>query len=460
MYHLLTIYTHAIMKKIILLFLFIPFIGIAQTLFEFNTAGNLEGWDVCDSCSATYPNTTDNTGALTLKYTGKNGNLIKDDLAVNGSTYKVIAITLKNVAATGPDEIQVRFPKNDLTDAKETFTIPQSMTEFVTFEIDLSGNTSWGDDEGNALQDGLGTDDGLENYIKLVPRSGGGKYNGRNEEIIISKIEFLEELSPLPQKLDYTFDTLDDVEGWVGNGKLEEDISIVVDEGLKIKFYDVSLATDGKAAIDQPNYSVDPSAYQYLYVVYKNESSNDTFRFQYGTEDGNSSISRNTSAGENPLLINTTGAHVLKFDFTAVDNWKLKDYAFDFNIQIKNEGFEAAEAGFNEDVSTPGTFYIKRLLFSDQNYDESQMINNFTLDTKNTASKEANIVLSPNPVENTFTVHSDQRIAKIEVYNSLGQIVLTGNNNTANVNQLHNGIYTCKIYQADGSVTTKRFVKQ
>lgn len=69
----------------------------------------------------------------------------------------------------------------------------------------------------------------------------------------------------------------------------------------------------------------------------------------------------------------------------------------------------------------------------------------------------------PNPTSGQFTVGSSQfAINKIEVYNSLGQIVLKQNTNskqeTVNLNAAK-GVYSVKIYSGDNSVVKKMIIQ-
>lgn len=73
----------------------------------------------------------------------------------------------------------------------------------------------------------------------------------------------------------------------------------------------------------------------------------------------------------------------------------------------------------------------------------------------------ARIKLFPNPVHNELKVNSTSTIAKIEVYNVLGQKALSmENSNALNVSDLLAGIYVAKIFNDKGVISTKQFVKE
>ena len=76
-------------------------------------------------------------------------------------------------------------------------------------------------------------------------------------------------------------------------------------------------------------------------------------------------------------------------------------------------------------------------------------------------SNAENITLYPNPVKDVLTVNSQSTFKRMEVYNMLGQKVMTKENtNTLIVDQLNLGIYILKAFNNNGEVATKQFIKQ
>ncbi|SDW28078.1 Por secretion system C-terminal sorting domain-containing protein [Lutibacter oricola] len=76
---------------------------------------------------------------------------------------------------------------------------------------------------------------------------------------------------------------------------------------------------------------------------------------------------------------------------------------------------------------------------------------------------DVSISLYPNPSQNTISISSKKnvKIAKVEVYNILGQQVLNSEyNGNIDISKLSKGSYIAKIFQDTNVVSTKRFVKQ
>jgi len=65
----------------------------------------------------------------------------------------------------------------------------------------------------------------------------------------------------------------------------------------------------------------------------------------------------------------------------------------------------------------------------------------------------------PNPTKNTIIIQSKFKVAKIELYNNLGQLVLTKQNTqNVDVSNLVKGVYTCKIFNKNGSLGTEKVI--
>ncbi len=66
----------------------------------------------------------------------------------------------------------------------------------------------------------------------------------------------------------------------------------------------------------------------------------------------------------------------------------------------------------------------------------------------------------PNPARTLINIETTATISKIEVYNNLGQLVLsaTGNNKEINVSELHSGMYFMKIIGEGSSVSVQKIL--
>ncbi|WP_417861043.1 T9SS type A sorting domain-containing protein [Winogradskyella sediminis] len=84
----------------------------------------------------------------------------------------------------------------------------------------------------------------------------------------------------------------------------------------------------------------------------------------------------------------------------------------------------------------------------------------------NTEEFELNSVgLYPNPAKESITLASDTSIKNVEIFNSLGQVVLTKNSDFSNTNvfdisNLTSGVYIMTINSTDGASQTKKFIKE
>lgn len=75
------------------------------------------------------------------------------------------------------------------------------------------------------------------------------------------------------------------------------------------------------------------------------------------------------------------------------------------------------------------------------------------------------ISLFPNPATNMVTINTPHTIANISVYDVAGKLVMGQNNTQANninldIATLSNGFYTVQLYTTQGSVVTKKLIKQ
>lgn len=70
-----------------------------------------------------------------------------------------------------------------------------------------------------------------------------------------------------------------------------------------------------------------------------------------------------------------------------------------------------------------------------------------------------NIIIYPNPASDRLRVNSTIDIENIEIYNTMGEKILTGNLNDINLSGLSSGVYTIKIITIDNKESYRRFVK-
>ncbi|RZJ33264.1 MAG: T9SS type A sorting domain-containing protein, partial [Chryseobacterium sp.] len=69
-------------------------------------------------------------------------------------------------------------------------------------------------------------------------------------------------------------------------------------------------------------------------------------------------------------------------------------------------------------------------------------------------------VLYPNPTSDILNIQTEQKISRVEIYDTAGKLVKakSGNENKIGISQLTNGLYFIKIY-SDGAVINSKFIK-
>jgi len=67
----------------------------------------------------------------------------------------------------------------------------------------------------------------------------------------------------------------------------------------------------------------------------------------------------------------------------------------------------------------------------------------------------------PNPTTGILNIETETTITQIEIYNQLGQLVLSNSNiNTIDVSELSQGLYFCKIKDENGNTSTQKIIKK
>ena len=68
--------------------------------------------------------------------------------------------------------------------------------------------------------------------------------------------------------------------------------------------------------------------------------------------------------------------------------------------------------------------------------------------------------VSPNPVVDVLTIHTEEPVARIHLYDGLGKLVLTHySTNSLDLSNLQAGIYFCQVIAKNGAVGLKKIVK-
>lgn len=110
--------------------------------------------------------------------------------------------------------------------------------------------------------------------------------------------------------------------------------------------------------------------------------------------------------------------------------------------------------------------HIAQLILA-SNGTSTVFVDNVYFSTTSTAGiadfAKANLKIFPNPVKDILNLQGNQAVENVTIYNSLGQEVMSAAPNATeaslNVTSLQGGIYLINI-QSNGTITTKKFIKQ
>ena len=226
------------------------------------------------------------------------------------------------------------------------------------------------------------------------------------------------------EKHSYLFETKDDNEGWVpflGN--------MIVNNGA-LTFLPNSVGDNSKLALS--NHHVNADNVTTMTIVLKNNSTDDDELRVRLTVGGNITPTITTS---------DTEPKTYHYDMTSLTKWH------------GLVGIELLPKDADTDrTSATGSIEIDSIVF------DNTVLSVEDVDFKD----DTNISLYPNPVQNRLNIESSKRtINKVEIYNLLGQKSLEfGTNADLNVSALSKGVFIVKIFQDNGIVSTKRFVKE
>jgi len=172
--------------------------------------------------------------------------------------------------------------------------------------------------------------------------------------------------------------------------------------------------------------------------------------------------------------------------FGATENYQsyiLNDVANDFHVysmnwspnqitfMIDGVGFYTYNPAVKDDSTWP--FYLDQYLLLnvamggiagpiDQNFTQSRMVIDYVKVYQNTGLSIDEVFANkigvyPNPVSDVISIRTTESIEKIEMYNSLGQLIMDKNQQTKqlNVEDLKSGVYFLKLYSGPRSTTKK-----
>ncbi|OEK07407.1 hypothetical protein A8C32_18410 [Flavivirga aquatica] len=144
-------------------------------------------------------------------------------------------------------------------------------------------------------------------------------------------------------------------------------------------------------------------------------------------------------------------------DFTAGDtdyktyNFLITDAADnspDWTGTVTGLDFQFRDVTTGSAVAITGSIFIDEISFTP------------TLSSSDITKDDASLKLFPSPANDVLNVNTPKVIEKIEIYNLLGQNILSVKNaSSITVGSLVKGIYVAKVFQEGNIVSTKRFFK-
>lgn len=82
-----------------------------------------------------------------------------------------------------------------------------------------------------------------------------------------------------------------------------------------------------------------------------------------------------------------------------------------------------------------------------------------TLGLKEISNKAVQILLYPNPVGDVLNIGTDDSPSRTEIYNQVGELILTSSERSINVSTLSHGNYIVIIHMEDGTIKRGQFIK-
>jgi len=213
-------------------------------------------------------------------------------------------------------------------------------------------------------------------------------------------------------------------------------------------------------------------------INFNNETSGIAIQKVYGSNGGITtfSVKKTTDGGANWTSI-TPGSNVWKTDWAAVPGVPGKYFSVGTNgatgSSIKYGSSYSLDYGatwtvidtgvqyicvefYNDNVGWAGGFSINATTGGIYKWDASTYLK--------PVSEIQNLQIYPNPVSNFINIKSNKEITKIEIFNSIGQSIISEkyyqNELMLNIGSLKQGIYLLKIYDKNGNTGVYKLIKE
>lgn len=164
-------------------------------------------------------------------------------------------------------------------------------------------------------------------------------------------------------------------------------------------------------------------------------------------------VAQNWGAGQAKITVNQTQSHASVSFFEMPLQIRLSGSSGQTHDVVVENTTNAQEFIVSVPFVVTGvTFDPNKHIISNEN---TETLGNETFDSNNAVS------VYPVPAENELTIQfpTNFKLIKVEIYNSLGQLMATDNKNTINTSQLSSGVHFLKIETSEG-VFHKNFIKK
>ena len=171
-----------------------------------------------------------------------------------------------------------------------------------------------------------------------------------------------------------------------------------------------------------------------------------------------------------PELSTIDGNHLLEFDIVSTNAASSDIEVGTMTDNTDFSTFVPVGTSFNPTVGTHSSAYIPAnaghkyvaIKFTSNGVHQAVSIDNVKWTTTASAPKfdTSKVVVYPNPTTGIFNVETELDVKQIDVYNSLGQKVLTTCNRQINLQTAANGLYFVTVSTHDGAQASYKLIKK
>ena len=281
---------------------------------------------------------------LTYRIIGEsaNPNFKNENANIDTSAGNYIAITMQNLTGNTRLQVIANSGTNLFTNYDQ---LSANDADFVTHYINMSSNNHW---------------NGTLNNINFRFKEAAGVNAVLAGDVLIDHIEVVDAMPATP-RIDYTFDSTDDAEGFIGGNGVT--LSQPVAGELHLEISDAQLYPK----LEQSGvYSVDANTYKYIQVTLVNNSPKNKLTFV--SPNGGNQFSTSDIAA------NSGDAQTVEVDLSELTNWSDTQSSWWFQL-VDNPGDGA--------VASAGSMDIQQILFTEESTQASTVDVTFTVNTAN-----------------------------------------------------------------------------